>query len=93
METKTLTPEQLKALDKLGLKFFLGSLWNAVYHAIMLVLMNVVTTLAVIDLELPDFFMYAGALVAGIFVFRRMLSITKQSHDTFILEVKKITEQ
>jgi hypothetical protein len=90
METKELTPEQIKALNKLGFKFFLGSFVNGVYHAAMLVLMNVVTTLAVLALELPEFLMYVGA---GIFVFKRMFSISKQSHDTFMSEVKKITDQ
>jgi hypothetical protein len=93
METKTFTPEQQKALNKLGVKFLLSSLLNGAYHAAMMVLMNVVTTLAVLALELPEFLMYIGAGVAGIFVFRRMLSIAKQKHDTFILEAKKIIEQ
>ena len=88
-ETKP-TEEQLKQLDKLHFKFFISSMLNAVYHALLLVAFNVVTTLAVLALELPEFFMYAGALVAGIFVFRRMLSITKESHDRLTLEVKKI---
>ena len=93
METKILTPEQIKALNKLALKFFLASLWNGAYHALLLVMLNFVTTMAVLALELPEFLMYVGAIGAGIFVFRRMLSITKESHDRLILDTKKITEQ
>ena len=92
-EEKALTPEQIKALDKLSRNFLLGSVLTGVYHAIMLTLMNVVITLAVLALELPELFMYVGAIVAGVFVFRRMLSITKEKHDRLSLEVKKITEQ
>ena len=93
METKELTPEQVKQLNKLALKFFLGSFVNGAYHALMLSLMNLVTMLAVLALELPELLMYVAAIGEGIFVFSRMLSVAKESHDKFVSDAKKITEE
>jgi len=86
METKELTPEQVKQLNKLALKFFLGSFVNGAYHALMLSLMNLVTMLA-------ELLMYVAAIGEGIFVFSRMLSVAKESHDKFVSDAKKITEE
>lgn len=89
---KELTPEQQKQIDKLGLKFLLSSIFNTFHHVVMLIAMNFIIATASVLLE-SKFVLYAGAIGAGIFVFRRMMSIAKESHDRLIQEAKKITDQ
>lgn len=93
MTTETeLTPEQRKALEKLGLKFLAKSLLTGAHHALMLVVMNFITTTFVVLTQLPEFTMYIFSAAVAIFVFKRMFSITKENHDRLILEAKKIVE-
>lgn len=91
-ETK-LTPEQVKALNKLGLKHFFDSLLTGASSAVTLVLLNIVIVLAVKLLDLPTPVEIVANIFAAVLVFRRMLLISKESHDRFIQEANKITDQ
>lgn len=88
-----LTKEQREQLNKLGVKFFFNSLFIGVYHAALLVLINFVSTLAILLLGLPEWTMYLAAFVAGVIIFKEMFSKNKASHDRLLLEVKKITDK
>lgn len=88
-----LTADKRKRINKLGFKLFVGSFFNGVYHAAMLVLVNFITLLAIKLLELPDWTMYLAAFVAGVIIFNQMFKATRESQAKFVEEAKKIAEE
>lgn len=87
-----ITPEKRKKLDRLGYKFLFVSIVNIVHHVLMLIVLNFICTFGVLIMEWPEWMMYVCSTGATIFVFRRMISITKESRDRLIQDSKKIIE-
>lgn len=86
------TPEQQKKLNELGMKYLISSFFNGVHHCLMLLAVNIVTYLAILVLQGPEWVLYATSAGAAIFIFKRMASIGKESHDRLIKEVKKLLD-
>jgi hypothetical protein len=93
MQTDELTAEQKKDINKLEVKHFVDSILLGVSSAVTLVLLNIVIVLSVKLLEMPEPVDFAANVFVAILVFRRMLLISKESHDRLIQELKKITDQ
>jgi hypothetical protein len=82
-----LTPEQMKKLDKLMLKFSAKSLWNGIHHGLLAAVMNIVLFMGIaIFFGKSDTVYLMGSVVIGIFIINRILK-------TYTLDVIKLKEE
>lgn len=84
------TPEQQKELNKIGMKYLFRNFINGVHHSLMLITVNFILIMGIPLMDGPMWLVYLLSAASAFFIFRRMNSISKASHDRLLQEIKKI---